>query len=893
MKRFLKHPEILFGTLCEHAPEGVLLVDNRGDFIHANPAVHRLFGYPSGKMQGQNLKKLFLKKTDGTAVWDFLGGSLPDLFLSEIRMKKKNGEALFADISLSGVETKQERLVVAFIRDVTRRRQLTQEKRKNEILLSNIFNAIEDGISLLDTNLTVKRTNAWMEKMYAETMPLVGRKCYEVYQQRTSPCPFCPSLPALKEGKPHRATVPYPSEKAPRGWSELYAYPLTNTEGKVTGIVEYVRDITEQKRLQKIITESEKKFRAFFENSAIFAYISTTEGQFLDVNEAGARLLGYTKEELLKLKASDTYYNPEDRKYFLNAIEKNGFVKDFPLQLKRKNGEMLSVRITSTLIRDAQENIVGFHGIIRDVTVQEKKEKELNLLNTLISQTDTEVVITDIDGNIEYVNPGFEKITGYSAREVIGQNPRILKSGHHDTAFYKNLWDTITSGKPWNGQFINKRKDGTFYHEDAHIFPVKDKENHIINFAAIKQDITHEVSLEEQLRQAAKLEAIGQLAGGIAHDFNNVLTSIQGFAEIGMSRLKTGDSLREDFLQILKAAKQAARISSQLLGFSRKQIISPQVISVNQVLRELHSVLTQLIGEDIDFLYALCNKGDTILADRGQIEQCVMNLVINARDAIHQKKDKSKERKITIETSPVMVGESYVREHININKGPYVVIAISDTGIGMDKDTLSKIFDPFFTTKETGQGTGLGCSTVFGIVRQNNGIVQAYSEPGVGTTIKLYWPASDKEVPAEESEETMMPIPANGTETILVVEDDEGIREFVSQALDALGYTVYSAATGEDALKLVEDKKLVPDLLFTDVVMPGMDGTELAKALSSRIPHLKTIFSSGYTANHIAHNGFLDKNVHFLHKPYTYRKLTQKIRNVLDGETPNFLSVTS
>ena len=883
MKRFTDHPETIFGVLCEHSPNGVLLMDSNADILHVNPTACRMFGYSPDEMQGKNFRMLLFKAADGATITSFAGSAVSDLSLDEVRLKRKTGRALMADITLSGITIDNDRLVVAFMRDATRRFRIARERRKNEMLLSDIFNAIEGGISLLDRDLTILRTNAWMEKKYSEMMPLVGRQCYEVYQQRTSPCPYCPSLTTMKENKPHKSVVPYPSEKAPKKWHELFAYPFKDLEGNVTGVVEYVRDITEQKMLQKQLQESDVRFRTFFENAQDFFYITSKEGRLISANKAGTNLLGYSIDEFLQMHVADTYANPEDRKRFIEKIEREGAVYNFPLYLKNKNGKRLSCRITSILIKDENGNPIGYQGVINDFTEKELHEKETLKFETLYNQTSAAIVITDIHGSIDYVNPGFEKITGYSAEEARGQNPRILKSGKQEAAFYKDLWGTITSGRTWHGQFVNKRKDGSLYHEDAIIFPIKNTSGTIINFAAIKQDITHQVRLEEQLRQAAKLEAIGQLAGGIAHDFNNVLTSIKGFAEMGLSRLQPAAPSWNEFSEILKAGEQATRIASQLLAFSRKQIIDPRALSVNHVLREFEPVLTQLIGEDIDFLFTLCDKGDTIFADRGQVEQCVMNLVINARDAIRQKMGKSQEKRITIETLPVLVGDAYVKEHINIHKGPYILIAVSDTGIGMDADTLSQVFDPFFTTKETGKGTGLGCSTVFGIVRQNNGSVRVYSEPGIGTTVKIYWPASDEELPLEKPEEEAPELASvEGTETLLIAEDDEGIRNFVSQALEALGYTVYSAASGAEALKLVEEKGLMPDLLFTDVIMPGMDGTELARALSKRIPHLKTIFSSGYTANHIAHNGLLDTKIHFLHKPYSYRELTKKIREVLD-----------
>ncbi len=934
MKRFTDHPETIFGVLCEHSPDGVLLMDSNANILHVNPTACRMFGYSPDEMQGKNFRMLLFKAADGATITAFAGSAVSDLSLDEVRLKKKTGRALMVDITLSGITIDNDRLAVAFMRDATRRFRLARERRKNEMLLSDVFNAIEGGISLLDRDLTILRTNTWMEKSYRASMPLVGRKCYEAYQQRTTPCPFCPSLTAMKEDRTHEAVVPYPSEEAPEGWYELFAYPFKDLEGNVTGVVEYIRDITQQRQTTEALKQSNRKLQARDRIAQIF--LTTPDDQMygkvldivLETLESRYGVFGYIDDDgalvcpsmtrdiwdQCQIPGKDIVFPREAwTGIWSKALtEKVSLFVNTPLHVPEGHlpitraltvpitfGDevigLLTVANRNIDYTEKDKNLLAYiadfiapilHARLekqRDERIKARMEEQRVKLETLLNQTSAAIVITDINGTIDYVNPGFEKITGYSAEEARGQNPRILKSGRQDEPFYEALWRTITSGRTWHGQFVNKRKDGSFYHEDAIIFPIKDTSGTIINFAAIKQDITKQVRLEEQLRQAAKLEAIGQLAGGIAHDFNNVLTSIKGFAEIGLSRLQPAAPSWNEFSEILKAGEQATRIASQLLAFSRKQIIAPRALSVNHVLREFEPVLTQLIGEDIDFLFTLCDRGDTIFADRGQVEQCVMNLVINARDAIRQKMGKSQEKKITIETLPVLVGDAYVKEHINIHKGPYVVIAVSDTGIGMDADTLSQVFDPFFTTKETGKGTGLGCSTVFGIVRQNNGNVRVYSEPGVGTTVKIYWPASDKELSLEKpEEEAPEPASVKGTETLLIAEDDEGIRNFVSQALEALGYTVYRAASGAEALKLVEEKGLRPDLLFTDVIMPGMDGTELARALLKRIPRLKIIFSSGYTANHIVHNGLLDTNIHFLHKPYSYRELTKKIREVLD-----------
>ncbi|HDK35980.1 MAG TPA: PAS domain S-box protein, partial [Bacteroidetes bacterium] len=491
------------------------------------------------------------------------------------------------------------------------------------------------------------------------------------------------------------------------------------------------------------------------------------------------------------------------------------------------------------------------------------------------------VVITDLDGNIQYVNPAFEKTTGYSVSEALGQNPRILQSGQHDKAFYQELWAVITAGKTWQGVFVNKRKDGKLFYENAIIFPIKDSAGKIINFAAVKRDITAERELEEQLRQSQKLEAIGQLAGGVAHDFNNLLTAINGYSEMILMDLDENDPTRNDVYEILKAGKRAAELTKQLLTFSRKQVIQPQTLNINTIILNYYRMLRRLIGEDISLELALDEHVSPIRADSGQLEQILANLVLNARDAIHEKGSDTATRKITIETANVFLNESYMKDHVGSRVGQQVLIAVSDSGIGMKQKTIAKIFDPFFTTKGVGKGTGLGLSTVYGIVKQNGASIFVYSELGEGASFKIYWPSVsdtiEKKIP-----EHIENISLEGTETILVVEDESEVRNFAQKGLEKLKSHIFTARNGIEALEWIQKEHPSIDLLFTDVIMPGMDGKELSDRLAKILPDLKILFASGYANNHIAHWGVLDKDVNFINKPYSITDVAYKIRKILD-----------
>jgi two-component system cell cycle sensor histidine kinase/response regulator CckA len=394
---------------------------------------------------------------------------------------------------------------------------------------------------------------------------------------------------------------------------------------------------------------------------------------------------------------------------------------------------------------------------------------------------------------------------------------------------------------------------------------------------ATVRDITEQKKLEAQLRQSQKMEAIGKLAGAVAHDFNNMLTVIMGNANLALMEVGKDDTLRHEIEEIRKAGKKAASLTQQLLTFSRKQIIQPKILDINELLTDIEKILGRLIGEDIELLTIPAPALWQVEIDRSQIEQVIINLAINARDAMLQG------GKLTIETANADLNENYFREHgIEGEKsGHYVVLAVSDTGSGMDKETQEHIFEPFFTTKEVGKGTGLGLATVYGIVRQNNGFIWVYSEPGRGSTFKVYLSEVKKDADLEEKEQTHVDDPG-GSETVLIIEDDDLLRNFAQKALQSYGYRVLAAEDGEDSLRVCKEHDGQIDLMITDVVMPKMGGREAAKQLQPFYPQMKVIYMSGYTDNAIVHHGVLESGLNFLEKPFTPKGLARKAREVLD-----------
>jgi len=505
-------------------------------------------------------------------------------------------------------------------------------------------------------------------------------------------------------------------------------------------------------------------------------------------------------------------------------------------------------------------------------------EAELRLLSAALNAAADAVVITDRNGMIAWVNPAFTAITGYSTEEALGKKPGdLVKSGVHPPEFYKDLWHTILAGYVWRGEITNRRKGRQLYPEAQTITPVKDARGEVTHFVAIKRDLTVEKQLQAQLLQSQKMDTVGQLAGGIAHDFNNLITAINGTADLASLGLREGDPLRMDFERIRKTGERAASLTRQLLAFSRKQFMAPEVLDLNAVVTDMQDMLQRLLGEDIELMVMPAQSGGSVLVDRGQVEQLVMNLAVNARDAMPDG------GALTIETDDVELDDSYAATHPSVHPGPHVMLAVSDTGVGMDEAIRSRIFEPFFTTKGPGKGTGLGLATVYGIVKQSGGSIWVYSEPGKGTTFKIYLPRVEGVQPTQGPSPKPTPTAVTGTETILIVEDEEFLRELAGRMLQMAGYTVLTASDGEEALQLLGRYDSPVHLVLTDVVMPGISGRELATRLATSHASVKVLYTSGYTDDVILRHGLLDRTTHFLSKPYSMEDLTRKVREALDA----------
>ena len=543
-----------------------------------------------------------------------------------------------------------------------------------------------------------------------------------------------------------------------------------------------------------------------------------------------------------------------------------------------KDGHAVWVESNSAVIKDEGGHPVGVRGVIVDITERKRAEEALReseeRYRDLVENAHDIIYSHDLKGNYTSVNKAGEHITGYSREEALHLNfadtvtPECLDRAR-EMLVRKLAGERVTAY-----ELELRAKDGRHITVETNTKLVY--ENGVpVGVQGIARDITERKQLEDQLRQSQKMEAIGQLAGGVAHDFNNLLTAINGYSSLALQRVDDHNPIKSHLEEIRKAGERAANLTRQLLAFGRKQILQPLSLNLNDVVTDMNKMLKRLIGEDIDLASKLAPDLKRVKADPGQVEQVLVNLVVNARDAMPQGGS------LTIETGNVEFDQAYSSKHVGVEPGNYVMLAVSDTGVGMDEETRARIFEPFFTTKAKGKGTGLGLSTVYGIIKQTGGNIWVYSEPGQGTTFKVYVPAmpADAKVAATGIKKEDIP---TGSETVLLVEDEDVVRGLAVKILEAAGYKVLEARRGEEAIKLCSETSKPIDLLLTDVVMPEISGKEVADRLNELRPDLKVLYMSGYTDEAIVHHGVLDSSVQFIQKPFTPAALARKVREVLD-----------
>ena len=641
-----------------------------------------------------------------------------------------------------------------------------------------------------------------------------------------------------------------------------------------------------QNRTFELLHVSEQRYRSLFEHNMAGVFCTTPDGRYLDCNEAYARIVGYgSREEVMASNPVALYATPSVREERIAILRRQKLFRNWETQLRSKDGRLIWVLQNVTLMED-EHGKEFIEGTMVDIT--ERKLAEAQILDWKnryeAAVLASKLIIYDWNPSTNQVTFGgnVENILGYRAEEIGGLTNRWGELIHPDDVerYKKEVGQVLANRseslhleyrvRKKNGSSVVVKDDGYFVGRGA-----ADK-SQMVGFIS---DVSEQRMLEAQLRQSQKMEAVGQLAGGVAHDFNNLLTVIKGYSRMVLDDPGREENVTENVEQIDAAAERAAALTRHLLAFSRKQVLQPKVIDLNSLVINLDRMLRRVIGENIQMVTVPGRDLGSVKADPGQIEQVLLNLVVNARDAM------PRGGQVTIETANVQLDETYVHEHDGVRPGRYVMIAVSDTGVGMDALTQSRIFEPFFTTKELGRGTGLGLSTVYGIVKQSGGHIWVYSEPGHGTTFKIYFARVDD--PAEKIPLAVTPgTDSRGYETILLVEDDEQVRELTRSVLADRGYTVLVAENAAALTKICETHTAAVHVVLTDVVMPTISGREVASRALARWPRIKVLYMSGYTENSIIHHGVLDEGTSFLPKPYTPAALTNRIRELLDHVSP-------
>lgn len=882
----IKKSEALLRSIFDASPAGIVLAVGR-TFKKVNKALCMITGYSEEELVGQKTSMVYLSDEEfenaGMVYHDLEENGIA---MTEARLRHKNGNEINSLLCISPLNRKNiDDGVITTVLDITNIKKAEQIIQKNETLLKSLFDASPVGIAFVVNRIFSKVNNTFCKITGYTKEELQYSSARILYFDDEEYDRVGHIYNTLDKNELVMVETRHRKKDGSENFVLLCLSPL-NSDDLNAGVVATLFDITEKKRAEKQIRDNQILLQSIFDASPT-GILMLVNRQFTKVNTAMCLITGYSEKELYGVSTRILYFDDEEfnrvGKIYQDLKSKSpGIVES---RFRRKDGSEINVIICLNPI-DSENITMGVVATVLDITQIKKAERALkkneNLMQSIFNASPAGIALLD-NRVFTMVNNAFCTITGYSKNEILGKNARMYYFDDEEyTRVGRVYLQTERCGKIITETRLRK-KDGCEINVLLCFNPLDSDDcnagvvSTLLDITELKKMEHEKQRLEEMLLHSQKLESLGRLAGGIAHDFNNMLTAILGNAELVKEYISSSSGAYSKLEIIEGAAMSAANLTKQLLAFSRKQLIEPKIMNINDVVNNIQKMIRTLIGENIQLEIKTSSDINEIKADPGQIEQIILNLSVNARDAMPVG------GKLIIETLNTTLDEAYSKTHLNVTPGAFVMLAVSDTGEGMSKDVLDHCFEPFYTTKAKGKGTGLGLSTVYGIVNQSGGSIEVYSEIGRGTVFKLYFPIVNIKVTQDnkliENEKVK-----TGNETILIAEDNEYVLKFSTVVLQRSGYNVMSAESGELALKIAQSYVGKIDLLITDVILPGMNGKETSDKMKTIHPESKILYNSGYTAEVIDKQGILDEGIHFISKPFTTRQLLMKVREILDGK---------